>query len=160
MNNTGQMQTSFAEVNGTRLYYEVAGEGHPLALSHSFISNKSLWDDQFSAFAQHYKVIRYDLRGFGSSGLIQGPYSQREDLYALLKFLGIEKTFLLGISGSSVIARPAGSVPAAKSGRCGSRETGRQADKQTRRRNLPRRPCRACCAGRRTSCSWFTMVRA
>ncbi len=104
MNNTGQMETGFAEVNGTRLYYEVAGEGHPLALSHSFISNKSLWDDQFSAFAQHYKVIRYDLRGFGSSGLIQGPYSQREDLYALLKFLGIEKTFLLGISGSSVIA--------------------------------------------------------
>ena len=104
MNNTGQMETGFAEVNGTRLYYEVAGEGHPLALSHSFVSNKSLWDDQFSAFAQHYKVIRYDLRGFGSSGLIQEPYSQREDLYALLKFLGIEKTFLLGISGSSVIA--------------------------------------------------------
>jgi len=104
MNNTGQMETGFAEVNGTRLYYEVAGEGHPLALSHSFVSNKSLWDDQFSAFAQHYKVIRYDLRGFGSSGLIQEPYSQREDLDALLKFLGIEKTFLLGISGSSVIA--------------------------------------------------------
>src|SRR5713226_4128537 len=104
MNNAIHIETGFAAVNGTRLYYEVAGEGHPLVLSHSFIANKSLWDDQFSAFAQHYKVIRYDLRGFGASGLAHEPYSQREDLYALLKFFNVEKTFLLGISGSSIIA--------------------------------------------------------
>lgn len=104
MNDAMHVETGFAEVNGTRLYYEVAGEGHPLVLSHSFIAHKSLWDDQFAAFAQHYKVIRYDLRGFGASNVAQEPYSQREDLYALLKFLKIEKTFLLGISGSSVIA--------------------------------------------------------
>src|ERR1700694_5861724 len=104
MNETRQVERGFAEVNGTRLYYEVTGVGHPLVLSHSFLTDKSSWDDQFLVFAQHFKVMRYNLRGFGSSGLIQGPYSQREDLYALLKFLGIEKTYLLGLSGSSSIA--------------------------------------------------------
>ena len=104
MNDTIRVEIGFAEVNGTRLYYEVAGEGHPLVLNHGFLADKSSWDDQFPVFAQHYKVIRYDLRGFGSSGLITEPYAPSEDLYALLKFLGIEKTYLLGLSGSGSIA--------------------------------------------------------
>jgi len=39
-----------------------------------------------------YRVIRYDQRGFGDSGLItkREPYSDRQDLYALMKFLGID----------------------------------------------------------------------
>jgi 3-oxoadipate enol-lactonase len=73
-------------------------------LNHGFLADKSSWDDQFLVFAQHYKVIRYDLRGFGSSSPITEPYSQREDLSALLKFLGIEKAYLLGLSGSGSIA--------------------------------------------------------
>src|SRR5947209_8097672 len=94
-------QTGFAELNGTRLYYEVAGEGHPLVLLHGGLVDRRLWDDQFDVFAQHYKVIRYDMRGFGDSGLIKadiGAYSLRQDLYALLKFLGIEKAYVLGLS--------------------------------------------------------------
>ena len=104
MNSAIQVETGVAEVNSTRLYYEIAGEGHPLILNHGFLADKSSWDNQFLVFAQHYKVIRYDLRGFGSSGLITEPYSQREDLSALLKFLGIEKTYLLGLSGSGSLA--------------------------------------------------------
>lgn len=100
MSDSTRIETGFAEVNGTRLYYEVAGTGHPLVLSHGFLTDKSSWDDQFQILAQHFKVIRYDLRGFGASGLIEGPYSQRDDLYALLKSLGVEKTYLLGLSGS------------------------------------------------------------
>ena len=47
--------------NGARLYYEVAGEGHPLALVHGFTLDTRMWDAQFEMFAQHYRVIRYDL---------------------------------------------------------------------------------------------------
>jgi 3-oxoadipate enol-lactonase len=104
MNSKNGIETGFAEVNGARLYYEITGEGHPFVLNHSFLTDKSSWDDQFSVFAQHYKMMRYDLRGFGSSSVITEPYSPTEDLYALLKFLGIEKTYLLGLSGSGSIA--------------------------------------------------------
>ena len=34
MSNTGHVQTGFAEANGTTLYYEVAGAGHPFVLVH------------------------------------------------------------------------------------------------------------------------------
>jgi 3-oxoadipate enol-lactonase len=104
---TNQSTTGFAEVNGTRLAYEVAGEGHPLTLIHGGLVDRRLWDDQFAAFAQHYRVIRYDLRGLGESALVkadQPPYSASADLYALLHSLGIEKTYLLGLSAGGALA--------------------------------------------------------
>ncbi len=97
-------QTGIAELNDTTFYYEVAGDregGHPLVLLHGGLVDRRLWDDQFAVFAQHYKVIRFDMRGYGDSGLLKTdtkPYSQRQDLYVLLQFLGIEKTYLVGLS--------------------------------------------------------------
>jgi 3-oxoadipate enol-lactonase len=96
-----QIQRGFAEVNGTSLYYEVAGEGHPLVLSHGGLVDNHLWDNQFHEFAQHFKVVRYDIRGYGESGMLKNgmePYSMERDMYGLLKFLGIEKTYVLGLS--------------------------------------------------------------
>ncbi|HLI71517.1 MAG TPA: alpha/beta hydrolase [Ktedonobacteraceae bacterium] len=95
------MQTGFAEINGTKLYYEVAGAGHPLVLNHGGLVDHHLWDEQVEEFARHFKVIRYDIRGFGQSGLIKKgmePFSLEGDLYGLLRFLGVEKTYVLGLS--------------------------------------------------------------
>ncbi|MBA2677710.1 MAG: alpha/beta hydrolase, partial [Ktedonobacteraceae bacterium] len=57
-------------------------------------------------FAQRYKVIRYDQRGFGDSGLITKgeAFSDRQDLYALMKFLGIESAYIMGVSGGGGLA--------------------------------------------------------
>lgn len=107
MTETNEKQTGFADVNGTRLYYEVAGTGHPLLLIHGGLVDRRLWDDQFDVFAQHYKVIRFDVRSFGDSAPITAetpPYSLEEDVYSLLKFLGIEKTYVLGLSMGGAIA--------------------------------------------------------
>jgi 3-oxoadipate enol-lactonase len=48
------------------------------------------WDDQFEAYAQRYRVIRYDARGFGRSDVPRAgePYSHADDLAALLDLLG------------------------------------------------------------------------
>jgi len=107
MTETKELQTGFADVNGTRLYYEVAGTGHPLLLIHGGLVDRRLWDDQFNVFAQHCQVIRFDVRSFGDSAPITAetpPYSLEEDLYSLLKFLGIEKTYVLGLSMGGAIA--------------------------------------------------------
>src|SRR5258708_30331786 len=93
-----QLQTGFVETNGTKLYYEMMGEGHPLVLIHGGYMDRRMWDDPLAVFAQHYRVIRYDVRGFGKSELPHVPYADRQDLAALLAFLGIEKTYLLGLS--------------------------------------------------------------
>jgi pimeloyl-ACP methyl ester carboxylesterase len=106
MPNTEHVQTGFAEVNSTTLYYEVSGTGHPFVLVHGHLLDRRSWDDQFAVFAQRYKVIRYDQRGFGDSGLITKgvSYSDRQDLYELMKFLGIESAYLMGVSGGGALA--------------------------------------------------------
>lgn len=105
MSNTPQVQTGFAEINNTTLYYEVAGAGHPFVLVHGHLLDRRSWDDQFAVFAERYRVIRYDQRGFGDSGLItEGEsYSDRQDLYELLQFLGIESAYLMGVSGGGAL---------------------------------------------------------
>src|SRR5689334_4269925 len=95
------IQSGYAAVNGTELYYEVAGQGHPLVLNHGWLGDYHFWDDQFEALARHFKVVRYDIRGFGKSGKRKrdmGPFSMEGDLRGLLEFLGIKKTYLLGLS--------------------------------------------------------------
>jgi pimeloyl-ACP methyl ester carboxylesterase len=99
-----QPETGFVETNESRLYYEMIGEGHPLVLIHGGYMDRRMWDDQFAVFAEHYRVIRYDVRGFGKSELPQVSYSDREDLYTLLTALGIKKTYLLGLSLGGEIA--------------------------------------------------------
>lgn len=64
-----QMDTGFADINGTHLYYEIAGSGPSLVFIHGFTLDNRMWDDQFEVFAQHYRVLRYDARGFGKSAL-------------------------------------------------------------------------------------------
>ncbi len=99
-------RTGIAEVNGTKLYYEVAGSGHPLTLIHGMLLDRRSWDDQFDVFAEEYQVIRYDMRGWGDSEQEQSDklYSPRQDLLSLLDYLNVEKTFLLGLSGGGSVA--------------------------------------------------------
>ena len=89
----------FAEVNGTRLYYETAGEGEVIVLVHGFSVDTRMWDAQFASLAEHYRVVRYDMRGFGQSALPdEKAYDPCVDLLALLDFLNIEKVSLIGLS--------------------------------------------------------------
>ena len=89
-----QAKSGFAEVNGANLYYEVAGSGHPLVLCHAGIADNRMWDDQFPVFAERYRVIRYDHRGFGQSDLPAGPFSLSEDLFGLLSHLGVASAYV------------------------------------------------------------------
>lgn len=97
-------QTGFLEAQGAPLYYEVAGQGHPLLLIHAGIVDSRMWDEQFPEFAAHYRTMRYDLRGYGQSPFPTGPFANYEDPVALLTSLGIEKAHVVGISFGGRIA--------------------------------------------------------
>jgi 3-oxoadipate enol-lactonase len=101
----GEPTTGFAEVNGTRLYYEMAGTGDAVVLLHGLAVDSRYWQAQFDALSQHYQVVRYDLRGFGKSALpTTEPYTHADDLKALLDYLGIERAHLIGNSFGGVNA--------------------------------------------------------
>jgi 3-oxoadipate enol-lactonase len=94
-----KIERGHAAVNGTRLYYEVAGEGEPVVLLHGFTLDARMWDAQFGPFAERYRVLRYDLRGFGRSDLPDGAeYARTDDLRALLAHLGIARAHVIGLS--------------------------------------------------------------
>src|SRR5688500_4113635 len=91
-------ETGMADVNGARIYYEVAGEGEPLVLVHAGIADSRMWDGQLTAFADRNRVIRHDMRGFGMSAMVDGPFSHHDDLRGLLDSLDVERAHLVGCS--------------------------------------------------------------
>ena len=92
------MTYQFAEINGTRIHYEVRGEGTAVVLIHAGIVNMGMWDAQMRALAEKHRVVRYDIRGWGESAKVPGEYSNHEDLRGLLAHLGIERVAIVGCS--------------------------------------------------------------
>lgn len=96
---TNETKSGFAEVNGTRLYYEIAGNGTPLIFHHGFTCDHRNWNPQIEYFADRYQVITYDARGHGQSEVPDSiPYSYVEDLAALIDYLEIDKAVIIGHS--------------------------------------------------------------
>jgi 3-oxoadipate enol-lactonase len=91
-------KTGMAEVNGARIYFVVAGEGDPLVLVHAGIADSRMWEDQLIVFADRYRIIRHDMRGFGMTAMVEGQFSHYEDLRALLDSLDVERAHLVGCS--------------------------------------------------------------
>ena len=95
----------FATINGTRLYFEIAGSGQPLVLIHGFTLDLRMWDDQFERLTREFQVIRYDMRGFGQSAPPTGErYAHADDLRDLLDHLRVDKAHLVGLSKGGAIA--------------------------------------------------------
>jgi pimeloyl-ACP methyl ester carboxylesterase len=98
-----QTSSGYVNVGDGQLYYEVVGEGAPLLLSHAGFVDSCMWDDQWSDFAQHRRVIRFDMRGFGKSALGTTPIARRRDLDRLLQQLDVSHVALLGCSLSGEV---------------------------------------------------------
>jgi pimeloyl-ACP methyl ester carboxylesterase len=98
----------FTNAPGFRMYYEVHGDGFPLLLINGLGGDHTEWLFQLPEFSRHFKVIPFDNRGAGDSEAPQGPYSTRQmadDAAALLSFLGISRTHVLGFSMGGMIAQ-------------------------------------------------------
>jgi len=93
-----------AEVNGTKLHYESAGRGPAVVFLNGGGLDSRMWDDQFAAFAELYRVIRYDYRGSGRSEPAQEKFSHLDDLAALLDILKVEAAVLIGASAGAALA--------------------------------------------------------
>jgi 3-oxoadipate enol-lactonase len=102
----------FPVVDG-ELFFECAGTGEPIAFIHGFGLDSRMWDPQFDAFQSAFRVIRYDLRGFGRSSLPPAaPYSHEDDLNALLANLGGTPAHVVGLSmGGRMALRFAAAYP-------------------------------------------------
>lgn len=96
--------SGYAEVNGARLWYETAGAGDALLLMHAGICDASVWDEHMAPLSARFRVIRYDMRGFGRSNLPDGPFAAHDDARALLASLGVIRAHLVGVSMGGTVA--------------------------------------------------------
>lgn len=90
--------SGYAEINGATLWYESIGDGYPLLLLHAGICDASMWDEHMEPLAARYRVIRFDMRGFGRSNLPDGPFAAHDDACALLANLGVGRAHVIGVS--------------------------------------------------------------
>ena len=94
-----------ADVNGTTLYYEDTGQGHPVVLVHGHTVDSRMWDEQVGPLASKYRVIRYDARGYGRSAVpVSKDYAHTDDLRALLDHLEVSRAHVIGLSMGGLIA--------------------------------------------------------
>ncbi len=98
------LESGFVQVEGGRLYYEVDWSGPSLVLIHAGFLDRRMWDEQFQLFTKHFRVIRYDVRGYGKSDRPKSNFSDYKDLYSLLSHLGLRTTHIVGVSNGGRIA--------------------------------------------------------
>ena len=95
------------KANGISINYEITGSGKWLTLVHGAGDNLGSWWNQVPVFSRDYQVLTYDVRGYGQTETPPGDYSTDiliEDLYELLKALGIDETYLMGYSMGGRVA--------------------------------------------------------
>jgi 3-oxoadipate enol-lactonase len=72
-----------------------------LMLSNSLGTTHAMWQPQLDAFKQHFRLVRFDRRGHGGSGVPKGPYTMEglaRDVLAVLDGLGLKKVNWCGLS--------------------------------------------------------------
>jgi 3-oxoadipate enol-lactonase len=98
------VDSGYINVDGGKLFYEIAGAGENIVLLHDGMVNLQVWDEQFHVLAKSYRVVRYDRRTYGKSSDPQAPYSDIEDLNQVFIQLKIDKAIVFGMSSGGGLA--------------------------------------------------------
>jgi len=98
------------DADGCLLNVSVEGRdgGPTLMLSNSLGCTLQMWEPQMRALTQLFRVVRYDRRGHGKSGVPPGPYSVERfgrDVLAILDDLNIEKVHWCGLSMGGMVGQ-------------------------------------------------------
>ncbi len=97
-----------AKINSVTLAYRSTGSGLPILFIHGHPFNQSMWDPQVAALSAKYRVITYDIRGYGASEVPAVDATSLEtmaaDIDALLDHLAIDKAVIAGLSMGGQIA--------------------------------------------------------
>ncbi len=97
----------YLRVDGTRLYWNQRGVGPPLLFVHGLGSSGRDWAAQVDHFADHYRVLRIDLRGHGRSERGDGPYAIAQfarDVAVFLRKQGAVPAHVVGLSMGGMVA--------------------------------------------------------
>lgn len=93
------------ELSGDEIWVDDSGgNGTPVVLIHGDWTDSRVWDPLTGLLRDRYRVVRYDLRGFGRSARPEAPFTRLEDLLAILEDRGIGEAIFVGHSGGGALA--------------------------------------------------------
>lgn len=94
------VKQGFANIGDAQLFYEEKGVGEPVILLHAHSVDRRMWNKQFDELSKYYRVIRYDLRGYGLSSMpVEGKdFTICEDLKKFMDVMKIDQAHLVGLS--------------------------------------------------------------
>ena len=98
------------DADGCLLNVSVEGRdgGPTLMLSNSLGTTLQMWEPQMASLTKLFRVVRYDRRGHGKSGVAPAPYSMERfgrDVLAILDDLNIEKVHWCGLSMGGMVGQ-------------------------------------------------------
>jgi 3-oxoadipate enol-lactonase len=99
--------TGKAQVNGVELWYEVTGEGEPVIQIHGAGFGHFNFAPATPALAEHFRVVDYDMRGYGQSERPVQHYDMEvwaDDVAGLLDALDLPEAHVHGTSMGGMIA--------------------------------------------------------
>jgi pimeloyl-ACP methyl ester carboxylesterase len=97
----------FSAPDGTRLHYDVQGDGPAVLFFHAFPLALFMWEAQADLLSTTHRTVRFDARGFGATAPGDGPLSMEriaDDGVALLDHLGIGQAAAVGCSMGGYVA--------------------------------------------------------
>ena len=89
----------FVTAKGVKWHWAEMGEGDPVVLLHGIPESWQCWKHQMPKLATQFRVLAFDLKGYGESDKAEGDYSGNAvagELLAALDELGIESFRLAG----------------------------------------------------------------
>jgi pimeloyl-ACP methyl ester carboxylesterase len=98
----------FHRVNGIQIYYEEHGSGYPVLLIQGLGYPSGMWFMQVPALSRRFRTMVMDNRGVGKSEKPDEEYTvgrMASDAAGLLRFLGVPKAHVVGVSMGGYIAQ-------------------------------------------------------
>jgi pimeloyl-ACP methyl ester carboxylesterase len=101
-------ESKYFGIGGLSIHYHDEGAGPAVLLVHGSFSTLRTWDPMVAALKDRYRLIRFDLPGFGlTGGDMMNPAARELSAagiaYELLKSLGVEKVSCVGTSSGGTI---------------------------------------------------------
>ena len=93
-------------VDGTKWHWVEAGDGEPVVLLHGIPESWQCWKHQIPALATQFRVLAFDLKGYGQSDKKESDYTGTNvarELIAVLDSLGVDRFRLAGHDWGSII---------------------------------------------------------
>lgn len=109
MSKTLKPRHEFIETNNIRLHCAIQGEGPAMVFLHGFPEFWYCWRHQIPVFAERFRVVAPDMRGYNTSDKPEGVEKYRmsvlvEDVRGLIEALEEEKVFLVAHDWGGAVA--------------------------------------------------------